>query len=173
MRRILATTLIVVLFVNLFGYFIAFTAKQYKVKAEVTAALKAEKIKHTQQFVFTPAEYKQLDTREWGKEFCLNGNMYDVVEKREVDGNVILTAYYDHKETGLLTKFVSFFKNETESAGRKTKHLISFALLEFTLSSKAAAYIPEQKVFRLPVSSTSLQHTFGDTQSPPPDSVTV
>ena len=92
--------------------------------------LKQEKKKHTQEFIFTDAEYQQLRQYKDGREFSLNGGMYDVVKKELKAGKVILTAYYDHAETSLLQKLVSFFDEESNST--KSKQIIPvFTLLEF------------------------------------------
>ena len=120
----------VVLFVNICGYFISFSIERYKVRAQVKQMLKQEKQKHTQQFIFTGTEYNRLSKYEGGREFSLNGGMYDVVKKEIKEGKIILTAYYDHKETSLLDKFVSFFSEETNAAkGKQT--IPVFGLLEF------------------------------------------
>ncbi len=133
MRRIVSVSFVVVLFINLFGYFISFSFQRYKIRAEVKQMLKLEKMKHTQHFVFTEAEYKQLHKYEGGKEFSLNGGMYDVVKKELKDARIILTAYYDHQETGLLSKLVSYFNEETKPV--TNKHIVPlFSLLEFVFS---------------------------------------
>lgn len=169
MRRVLSATLILILFVNLFGYFISFTAQRCKIRAEVRELLKREKMKSAKQFVFTPEEFSKLDTRESGREFCLNGDMYDVVFKKEVNGKVFLTAYFDHKETGLLTKFISFFKSGIDPAGKEQQHLLSFTLLEFVTANSAVCVFLNEKIFRLPVSRSSVLLQSYDKHSPPPE----
>lgn len=120
----------VVLLVNICGYFISFSVQRYKIRAEVKQLLKQEKQKHTQQFVFTEAEYNRLNKYEGGREFSLNGGMYDVMKKEIKQGKIILTAYFDHKETGLLSKLVSFF-NEESNAAKGKQTIPAFSLLEF------------------------------------------
>src|SRR5436190_9978548 len=116
MRKIISFSFIAVLFINLFGYFVSFTIQRYKIREEVRKLIKGEMMKHTQQFVFTEAEYNQLSQYDGGSEFSLNGCMYDVVKKEMKSGKIILTAYFDHQETGLLDKLVSFFDEEKSSS---------------------------------------------------------
>ena len=131
--------------------------------------LKAEKKKHTQQFVFTSKEYKQLRKFEGGKEFSLNGGMYDVVKREVKDGKVILTAYYDHAETGLLAKLVSFFDEESNSA--KGKQIIPvFSLPEFVSPESEWKYYNTLSYLPFYHSNSQFFSQLSvDLVSPPPD----
>ena len=169
MRKVVAVSFVVVLLVNLFGYFISFCVQRYKIRAEVKQMLKLEKIKHTQQFVFTEAEYNQLTKYEGGREFRLNGGMYDVVKKELKDGKVVLFAYCDHKETGLLGKFLSYF-NEENQPSQSTHRLTAFSLLEFV--SPYYEWKCYNTLTRLPICHSYLDFLCQlsvDLVTPPPD----
>jgi hypothetical protein len=166
-RKILAIALTVILFANVFGYFISFSVQRYKIKAEVKQLLKKQRMKQTQVFAFTKEEYQSLKKFENGKEFLLNGGMYDVVKKELHGGKVILTAYYDHAETGLIDKLVSYFNEDTTSKGNHTLPL--FSLLEFVF------YPTEWMCYNHTVLITVVPDSCGllalslDSDSPPPD----
>lgn len=165
----MALSFIVVLMVNVFGYFISFTIQRYQIRQEVKQLLKQEKRKYTQQFIFTVEQYAHLRQYEGGKEFSLNGGMYDVVKKELKDSNIILTAYYDHQETDLLTKFISFFNQESEKhTGKYT--LPGFCLLEFIFHTTEWKFCPTATISFLPIYNTTIlavKHT--NLVSPPPD----
>jgi len=169
MKKIIALSFILILLVNVFGYFISFSIQRYKIKQEVKQLVKQEKRRNTQHFIFTAQQYERLRQYENGNEFSLNGCMYDVVKKEFVNGNIILTAYYDHQETDLLTKFISFFNEESEQ--HNSKHtLLGFCLLEFILHNTEWQFSPEATTLLLPSYNTtilSVPHT--DLVSPPPD----
>jgi hypothetical protein len=169
-RKIISLSLIAILLINLFGYFISFTVQRARIRTEVKQLMKAEKMKHTQQFVFTEHEYEQLSKEDNGKEFKLNGGLYDVVKKEAVDGKIILTAYYDHKETGLLDKFTSYFTDETQpDKGKQTVPV--FSLLEFIFHNADWKCYDSFVCFRLTSYSSNLLSLTLDSASPPPDLV--
>jgi len=161
----------VVLLVNIFGYFISFSVQRYKIRAEVKQMLKEERKKYTQQFVFTEDEYAKLNQYEGGREFSLNGGMYDVVKKELKHGKIILTAYYDHKETGLLDKLVSFFDEESNAAkGKQT--IPAFSLLEFVSPAGEWKCYNSFTCLRLYHSKPEFPSQLSvDLVSPPPDRV--
>lgn len=134
MKTLSAVFFTLILFANLFGYYISFQLHRTKLKAEVLRELKALKKKNVQQFVFTLAEYNKLTKEDNGREFILNGGIYDVVHKQITDSKVILYAYYDHKETGLLDKFASYFNDDTLPESEK-QIVSSFSLSDFVFNS--------------------------------------
>ena len=165
----MALSFIVVLLVNMFGYFISFSIQRYQVRQEVKQLLKQEKRKHTEQFIFTAQQYAHLRQYDGGKEFSLNGGMYDVVKKEMKDGNIILIAYYDHQETDLLTKFISFFNQESEQHSNK-QILPGFCLLEFIFYTTEWKFCPTATVSLLPTyNATILTVKHSNLVSPPPD----
>lgn len=165
MRKVLAVSLIAILIVNLFGYFISFTAQRYRIRMEA----KIEKRRNAREFAFSPAEFEKLHTCEGGKEFSLNGGMYDVVKKELRGGKIILTAYFDHKETGLIQNFLSYFKDETSSSKSKRHRIPSFNLFEFVAAATPFEwYVPTQKFTFLSYSSPLIPAVL-EISSPPPD----
>jgi hypothetical protein len=169
-RRILAISLIAILFANVFGYLISFTVQRNKIKEEVKQLIKAEKLKHTQQFAFTEQEYRALQTVENGKEFILNGGLYDVVKKERKDSKIILTAYYDHAETGLIGKFLSYFNDTSQTdAG---KHIVPvFCLLEFVFQTIQSQRFDTVVSYGLTSYSSNLLTLSLASATPPPDSL--
>ncbi len=132
--------------------------------------MKQEKMKHTQQFVFTEQGYQKLNKLEGGKEFTLDGGLYDVVKKERVGGKIILTAYYDHQETGLLGEFVSYFNDDTQS--EKGKHTLPFfTLLEFIFDAGEWRCHPTSVCFNIPSYDSNLHTVSLDSVTPPPDTL--
>ncbi len=169
MRKIFAFSFLAILLLNTFGYFVSFSVKRYHIRRQVERLLKQEAKKHTQQFTFTPNQFKRLRRCENGKEFSMGGYMYDVVKTEFKNGSFILTAYCDHKETNLLGKFSALFGKQTAHTNSKIP-LPVFSLMEFI---PAGTYwqcqVPELCIgifalYKAPVLKLAL-----DVASPPPD----
>ncbi len=140
------------------------------VRSEMRQMIKAEKRRWAKEFVFTAEEYAVLHKYEGGKEFSLNGDMYDVVSKEVRNGKIILTAYFDHKETSLLGKFVTIFEEDSRTSHHYQKriHLPEFVWQEsFLLSMPPATFISFHPSTNKPVLHIT------ETQSPPPDFIVV
>jgi hypothetical protein len=169
MRPALAVSFILLLFVSLFGFHISFMAQRNAIRNEMRQIIKAEKKKHTRQFVFTEEEYKRLNKYEGGKEFSLHGNMYDVVKKETLPGKVILTAYFDHKETHLLQTFLQLFEEDRASHDNANKTKSTFSLPEFIQEDNAYCLVVNTIVFRLFNTGSHTLTAFYNPLTPPPD----
>ncbi|MCW5908331.1 MAG: hypothetical protein KIS94_10750 [Chitinophagales bacterium] len=172
MRAFAALAFVLLLLLSLFGSYFAFMAERYAIKKEVKQLLKAEKIKNAREFVFTAGEYRQLKKYEGGKEFSLNGDMYDVVSKKERDGKIILVAYYDHKETSLLDKFVKLFDDGPQKEKSSNRYQTHIFLPEFTATGLWMVTPPSLSVVELmDVAKHAIISNYGETPTPPPDSL--
>lgn len=117
--------------VNLFGYYLSFAVQRYNVRQSMRQVMRLQKMKNTTRFVFTAGEYGKLTKFDGGKEFSLNGCMYDVVKKEVNGGQVILFAYYDHRETGVIDSFLAYFKEDAPQGSSES--LRQFSLQEFVV----------------------------------------
>lgn len=131
--------------------------------------VRTEKIKHTKQFVFTFKEYEQLSKYEGGEEFSLNGGMYDVVKKEVKNGKVILHAFYDHKETGLIGSLISYFQDENIPVKSKRSAISSFSISEFVFTPNEWQIFLSYSFSPLHLYSSVITSLKLDTLSPPPD----
>ena len=173
MRYVLSALLLSALLLSIFGSQLSFMLERHAVRSQMQQMLKAEKRKAARQFVFTQQEFAALQQYENGREFSLNGNMYDVVSKEVRNGQIVLTAFFDHKETSLIGRFVSLFEEENASKTASHSYQKRISLPEFvwqqpelfiaTSATFTTLFLPESKV----LSYTS------DTQSPPPDFIVV
>ena len=138
------------------------------VRKEMWQMIKAEKRKSAKEFVFTTEEYAALPKYKDGREFSLNGDMYDVVSREIRNGKVILTAYFDHKETSLLKKFVSLFNEEQAPASQTQngKHRNLFP--EFVSAGTYNLLPPVVVVFPVSVTVSAVMQPVMEVCSPPP-----
>ena len=70
-------------------------------------------------FVFALNDKKEIEKLVWegSDEFRLNGEMYDVIEKKIQDEKLVIRCISDKKETTLLTKYEKI-NHEDNSKGR-------------------------------------------------------
>lgn len=63
-------------------------------------------------FQFTPKEIQENLRWEHDREFEYEGQMYDVIERRTVDGLIELRVYADHEETELKLKLAHLLQGD-------------------------------------------------------------
>ncbi|HLP53354.1 MAG TPA: hypothetical protein VK154_20845 [Chitinophagales bacterium] len=158
--------------VNLFGYYMSFAVQRHNARQCMKQAMRLQKMKNTTQFVFTADEYRQLKKYDGGKEFSLNGGMYDVV-RTLVDGErVIVTAYYDKRETGVIDSFLAFF--DEGAPLKNVPSLRQFSLQEFVFFTTGWQICLSYQAISLPVYiSSSPLAVFVSLATPPPDFLTA
>ena len=68
-------------------------------------------------FVFSPENKNGMAKIEWegDNEFCLNGEMYDVIERRTAGDKLLIRCLADKKETDLLNKMSDSWKENDKS----------------------------------------------------------
>ena len=169
-RKIISLFLFIVLVANMFGYFISFTAQRYKIRAELQQSVKEDKAHSTAQFAFSGQEYARLAKLQNATEFTLNGKLYDVLKKELKEGRIVLTVYYDHRESGLMGEFISFISEQTQPEKSK-QTLPLFSLLEFVFSPAEWKSYNNCSTLNIPSYSSNLLSLSLDSYSPPPDRI--
>lgn len=169
MKKAFAFSFLVILLLNTAGYFISFSIERYKIHEQTERLLKQEAQKHSQQFAFTPRQFKRLRRYENGKEFSMGGYMYDVISAEFKNGKFILTAYCDHKETNLLEKFSALFGKQTAQTNSKLP-LPLFGLIGFMPTITSWQYhAPLRQLGTFAFNSSRLLSVSLNISSPPPD----
>ena len=134
MKKIIAFILLVCLFFNLSGYHLFFYLRKQELKADMKEFLRSSATsKDIEQFIF-PLDKDLVAGAEWeGKnEFRLNGEMYDVVEKRIEDNKIIIRCISDKKETALLKNYEKI----NHEGNSKSRSALLLKLLD-------SSYLPE------------------------------
>ena len=119
LKKIFSILLLCCLLLNVLGYHIIFYIRQTEVKAEMKRSLLFHSSKEEDLFIISLNDKKELDKLEWegDDEFELNGEMYDVIEKKNKDGKLIIRCISDKKETALIQQYEKLNK-ETNSKNR-------------------------------------------------------
>jgi len=124
MRRIYAILLLGVLFTSMFGYY---TYSIYKILEAKEAAHEAI-LQQLPENLLTKvsSDNTAIEWEEEGKEFKLNGAMYDVVHTSVENGKTYLHCLSDKNEDEVLQQFQSVVKNTIDNSSNSNRdhHII-------------------------------------------------
>ena len=136
MRIVVSVSLILLILLNLFGFYVSFYISRENIKAEMSEVVKSSNETSLQRFEFTEAEFQSLERPDGNsKEFKIKGEMYDVKSIQIENGKRIVYAKCDLEETGLLKRLVSYVSQD--SSTKKTNSsgtLIKILQHEFVCS---------------------------------------
>src|SRR5689334_11952871 len=101
MKKIVSSILLLSLFLATVGYHFIFQVKQQNIKEDMEEYLSKENIRNAVELRFSLNELSKLKW-ENDKEFVYNGELYDVVKKKNVNGSLVIQCIKDKKETHLV-----------------------------------------------------------------------
>jgi hypothetical protein len=116
LKKVLAHILLVVFIVQLFGMTVMYFSQRYAFKQ---SAIKVIESSNDQKFTIlklTSFEFQLAQFDE--QELFINGQLFDIVEKKFENGNVTVKVYRDTKEESFLKKTINWFdaSNTTQSS---------------------------------------------------------
>lgn len=98
--------LLTIIFMNQVGYYFVYTFHQHIIKEEIEKELLTHLPDSSLELVIAEDWNNKLEWKEKGKEFSLNGEMYDVARIEIKDGKTHLYCINDKKEKELLDNLV-------------------------------------------------------------------
>lgn len=150
------------------GYYVVYRIQQHRIKEEMEELIFAS-TPETQFEVFDLAQNSSaIKWEKEGKEFMLNGEMYDVAKIKKVNGRILLYCLNDKKEKELLRHFEKAMKHDANSS-KPGKNSIKFQLSDFTFvatEKSTVAIIPVEKINVF--FNTILHSPFLEITVPPP-----
>ena len=167
LKKISLILLLAVLVYSQVGYYFVLRYSQEKqkeaVKKEILGTLKLQDLE-----AVSVNDHPAILWEEEGKEFLLNGEMYDVVKSSTVNGKQILYCINDKKEKTLIDRY-NTITNNNSSADKKGKNNIGNASNLFFSEIKKNTQ-QEFVLLSRPFTSfdTRLTSVEMDTFSPPP-----
>jgi hypothetical protein len=134
LKKLITILFLTILFFSQVGYYFIYRFQQHLLKEEMEAQLFAN-IPENDLEVFDLDENKSsINWEEEGKEFSLNGELYDVAKIKKVNGKILLYCLNDKKEKQLLQHFTKAVKNDSNNS-KSGKHSIKFQFSDFTVTS--------------------------------------
>lgn len=172
MQRLFAISIIAVLFLNIFGFYIAFILNQNEIKAEMMEKAAKENPARLHVFSLSKEEFDHLKWTNKGREFSYNGRLVDV-SRIEFSGSfVTLYVVDDIVENRMIEDFVSLVqqKQQNEHTNSPIKSLLSSLFSEFAITAVSYHHYPFKFTsIQNPLKDT-LYHSFiSEKHSPPPD----
>lgn len=171
MRTLTSISLLLLLLLNLFGFYVSFFLNREGIKEEMVKTMTAAKRNSLEQFEFTTHEYRQL-TRPDGKddELIINTLMYDVKGVEFRNDKVIVFAKKDISETNLIKKFLSEINDQSSSSRQRNSNLLTKVLQqEFVFIETNFELLITITHQRIVTKQFSLISTYFNQSTPPPD----
>lgn len=128
LKKILTVQLLAALVISQVGYYFFYTIKQYQIKEAVKQQLLCALPESSLQ-IFA-ADNKNIVWEEAGKEFNIDGKMYDVAYIKTINNQKYLYCLSDADETILLNNFAKAINHKTSNKYQKDgKDSIKFQTL--------------------------------------------
>lgn len=131
MNRIVAIFFLVLLALQLAGFYAYFGARLVSIRKEMRAALAALPEEKLEKIVLSVDEYKKVDSEE--SEIELSGKMYDIAKVVKRDNIYILFALHDAHEDSLLSLLDEMIKRSTNDKKPVPSVVAQFLALVFVL----------------------------------------
>ena len=115
------------LFVSVTGYHFLFYLEQWEIKSAVKSKIRSQSaIEYAQKFVFDLTGNKSPENPEWmdENEFSFKEELYDILEKKLVDGRIYVLCISDKKETELIKKYQDISRNDWGGSDKKRTILL-------------------------------------------------
>lgn len=168
MKVALPISLVILLLLNLFGFYIAYYVKLEGVRDEVEETLHSSRA--LQAITLSYGEYSRLQWTKPGRECRINGNMYDVAKTETFASGVRLYVRMDEDETVLDDIFAQNFQSKQELPGTPVKLLVSLIGQDFIVVKNRSILPPIFKytIFQSTIFSNALTEGIIRKISPPP-----
>ena len=134
MKRSITIFVLSLLFFSQIGYRIIYLIQQHELKEAAEARLLSAVNSDQFEQITEEDNLNNIVWEEAGKEFSLNGQLYDVAKKEVVNGKTILYCLNDKKEEQLVEEMIKKERSNADntSGNKDGKHTIKFQLSDFT-----------------------------------------
>ena len=167
MKKIFSIALVLVFFYSFIGFYLNFAIEQYVIKEQVKEKIIRNLPDNELTIIRISSHVNgKITWIEDGKEFRLEGNLYDVVKIKEEKGSISYYCFCDVKESKLLANLDNLVKDQSDHSKSKTnlnkQHINVFfqqILPSFGLTESTIHYCNYTSIYKL---------IYTETQSPPP-----
>jgi hypothetical protein len=129
MKKIVSSILLLSLFLNIVGYHFIFQIQQHNIKEDMEEYLsKSENILNANELRLPLDEISKLKWQD-EKEFAYNGELYDVIQQKKVNGELIIQCIKDKKETHLVNDYTKISKETQSDPSSKNKSTVLLKLI--------------------------------------------
>ena len=119
MKKITAILILLLLTISHLGYWAVFSYKQYQARKEAQYQLLQTLPDNRFEIIILEDHKQAIIWEEEGKEFYLQGELYDVAKSKIIDGKTFLYCLNDKKEKDIVVKQSFVLKSQLENNGDK------------------------------------------------------
>jgi len=113
-KKAVAALLLTTIFISQVGYYFIYIIHQHIIKEEIERELLTHIPDSSLELVIVEDHSNNLEWEEEGKEFSLNGDMYDVVRIEVKNGKTYLYCINDKKEKEILNNLVKAVNHDSK-----------------------------------------------------------
>ena len=142
MRKFISISLLLLLLLNLLGFYTAFFVKQEVIQREMSELVKNKKQTALPVVTLSRHDFENIKWIVEGKEFRFKGKLFDISKIEFSNGIVKLFAEEDSLETNLVEDFISIISSqkEKEQSNSPLKVLLEHFVKEFTVERTALIF---------------------------------
>jgi hypothetical protein len=172
-RKSITSFLLLIILVQVMGYYLAFRIRQNEVKEEMHAYLKSHTNDQHLTHFHLPLHNGELNDERFtwdnDNEFEFAGKMYDVIERNVSGDAVVLHCLEDAKETELLKVFEQMQKSESQKGKSRTASLVQLiSTLYLPMQASPIAPAPAEATNDFNSYTSSTVERAADILTPPP-----
>ena len=171
MKKSITISFLLLLFFSQVGYYFLYMFQQHQIKETVKHELLAKLPESSLQIIDANTHKNDIEWEEEGREFYLQGQMYDVAFIKVTDGKTLIYCLNDSKEEVLLKSLANAVNsgNEQNSSNKDGHYIIKFQLSDFLIISEHIIAINEPAPLQYADYSSSLISHITEVFTPPPD----
>jgi len=132
LRKILTISCLLLVFTCQVGYYFFYVGERAAAQHEMKAAMLAGLPDQSYQIIVLEKNSNAISWEEEGKEFYLNGKLYDVAKSSVKDGATYLYCLEDSREDAIIKNLANNAQteNEASSNGKGSRHQFKFQLTD-------------------------------------------
>jgi len=169
LKKTIATSLIFCLFLNVTGYYIIFCLRQAAIKAEMKKKLCLQINTEAETVLVFPLNDKNAVNRlkwEGNDEISVDGQMYDVTEKKISNNKLVIRCISDKKETALIKKYEKM--NDENNSKNRSALLLKLINVAYVPVKSIELFINYKLIPSPYLRSEIISSEFRDVLTPPP-----
>ena len=136
MRKFLAISLLLIVFLSQVGYYLISNYQRSALKESMREELRSRSAEKDMQVIVLEENAAAIRWEEDGKEFYLDGKLYDVASIEKQNGKTLIHCVCDKDEAQLannVAKAVASANDKTNS--KESKHIVKFQVSDYILYS--------------------------------------
>lgn len=137
-KTITAAIFFLALFISQAGYFFIYSIQQHYYKEQAENKLMAGIPDEMLTAIDVSVDGKDMQWREEGREFYLQGELYDVAKIKNVNGKELIYCFNDRDESKVLQQLNKVVRsgNDQNSDSKNSKQTIKFQFSDLIIAAK-------------------------------------